>query len=63
MKKIYKEPQTALSTYAQMILDVQPGTNNGGEFPGGDVDAHRRDDFDPELEEEELPDSLVNTLW
>ena len=62
MKKIYKEPQTALITYTQMILDVHPGTNNGGEYHGGDVDARKRDDFDPELEEE-LPDSLVEVLW
>ena len=52
----------ALATYAQMILDVQPGTNNGGDFPGGDVDAHKRDDFEPEIEEE-LVDSLNTPLW
>ena len=62
MKKIYKEPQTTLATYADMILDVQPGTNNGGEYNGGDVDVHKRDEFNPE-DVEEFADSLGKGLW
>ncbi len=62
MKKIYKEPQTALATYAQMILDVQPGSDNGGEYNGGDVDARLRGGFELE-DDEEIADSLVTTLW
>ncbi len=61
MKKIYKEPQTTYATYARMILEVRPGTNNGGEFPGGDVDAHKRDEYSPE--EEERVDTLDAILW
>ena len=64
MKKIYEEPLTALATYADMIMDIQPGTNNGGEYGGGDVDAHKRDDFEPDEIEEEMSDSLNNKpLW
>lgn len=62
MKKIYNEPQTALATYAQMILNVQPGSDNGGEYGGGDVDARKRDGFEPDAEETPV-EGVVTTLW
>ena len=68
MKKVYKEPQTALATYAKTILEVQPGTSNGGEYCGGSVDVRKRGRFEPEEEEEEAFEQAIthitaNNLW
>ncbi len=68
MKKVYKEPQTALATYAKTILEVQPGTSNGGEYSGGCVDVRKRGRFEPEEEEEEAFEQAIthitaNNLW
>lgn len=68
MKKVYKEPQTALATYAKTILEVQPGTSNGGEYSGGSVDVRKRGRFEPEEEEEEAFEQAIdhitaNNLW
>ena len=68
MKKVYKEPQTALATYAKTILEVQPGTSNGGEYSGGSVDVRKRGRFEPEEEEEEAFEQAIthitaNSLW
>ena len=67
MKKVYKEPQTALATYAKTILEVQPGTSNGGEYSGGSVDVRKRGRFEPEEEEEEAFEQAThipaNHLW
>lgn len=69
MKKVYKEPQTALATYAKTILEVQPGTSNGGEYSGGSVDVRKRGNFELEEEEEEeafeqaITHITANNLW
>lgn len=68
MKKVYKEPQTALATYAKTILEVQPGTSNGGEYSGGSVDVRKRGRFELEEEEEEEFEQAIthitaNNLW
>ena len=68
MKKVYKELQTALATYAKTILEVQPGTSNGGKYSGGSVDVRKRGRFEPEEEEEEAFEQAIahitaNNLW
>lgn len=55
------------ATYSEMIMDVQPGTNNGGEYSGDmPVDARQRDDYEPEdliPKESEDTDNWKTGLW
>jgi len=49
MKKNYLSPQTFMATYSDMILEVNPGTQNGGEYSGNmPVDAKSRDGYEGE---------------
>ena len=66
MKKQYNSPQTTFEPFEPLLLDVNPGSGNGGEYQGGmDVDAPRRGDLDNELAEElnQRKDEWVEGLW
>lgn len=64
MKKQYLIPETVQEPFALLLLEVQPGSDNGGEYTGGDVDAPARDESDPSfLEEIDSKDEWSEGLW
>lgn len=46
-KKAYQSPIAVMEQFEPLILEVQPGSDNGGEYQDGmDVDAPLRDGFE-----------------
>ncbi len=59
MKKQYHSPQTTVALFSPLLLDIDPGSDNGGEYqPGMPVDAPRRD-----YETDEEKDNWKDGLW
>lgn len=64
MKKQYHSPQTTVAPFAPLLLDVDPGSGNGGEYqPGMPVDAPRRGELDEDLILQENNENWKNGLW
>ena len=64
MKKHYNSPQTTVEPFEPLLLDVEPGSEGGGEYQGGmDVDAPYRNEFDEELTQQQNSDAWKAGLW
>lgn len=64
MKKHYNSPQTTVAPFEPLLLNVEPGSEGGGEYQGGmPVDAPRRNELDDEVIAEQDADGWKNGLW